>query len=188
MEAARPTHTVDTSGRMCRIVSKTAIPAQLSLLSHQLILPVVPLLLSDALVIIASERPNASERVAPMLCSLLCKWVADWIPDLSGGAHSGIGALKGLLQQHARTKQYDREPAKTVGPPAVTEPPGLLTYMVMALLGDTESRYSSCATIRFAISSSTGPPMRTILCTPNQMLPNVAYAEQVLSRTRAKHE
>ena len=27
MEAASPTHTVDTSGRMCRIVSKTAMPA-----------------------------------------------------------------------------------------------------------------------------------------------------------------
>ena len=28
MEAARPTHTVDTSGLMCRIVSNTAIPVQ----------------------------------------------------------------------------------------------------------------------------------------------------------------
>ena len=28
MEAARPTHTVDTSGLMCRMVSNTAIPAQ----------------------------------------------------------------------------------------------------------------------------------------------------------------
>ena len=34
MEAARPTQTVDTFGRMCRIVSKTAIPASFSLLSR----------------------------------------------------------------------------------------------------------------------------------------------------------
>lgn len=44
MEAARPTHTVDTSGRMCRIVSKTAIPAQLSLLSQNSPLPNAPFL------------------------------------------------------------------------------------------------------------------------------------------------
>ena len=35
MEAARPTQTVDTFGRMCRIVSKTAIPAQEFLFGHQ---------------------------------------------------------------------------------------------------------------------------------------------------------
>ena len=34
MEAARPTQTVDTFGRMCRIVSKTAIPTQKSLFGH----------------------------------------------------------------------------------------------------------------------------------------------------------
>lgn len=32
MEAARPTHTVDTSGRMCLMVSKTAIPAPQSIM------------------------------------------------------------------------------------------------------------------------------------------------------------
>ncbi len=36
MDAARPTQTVDTFGRMCRIVSKTAIPAQDSLLGEAL--------------------------------------------------------------------------------------------------------------------------------------------------------
>lgn len=34
MDAARPTQTVDTFGRMCRIVSKTAIPAQRQQISH----------------------------------------------------------------------------------------------------------------------------------------------------------
>lgn len=52
-----------------------------------------------------------------------------------------------------------------VSTPAVTDPPGELTYMVTSSF-PTESRYSSCATIRLAMSSSTGPPMRTIRCAP----------------------
>ena len=40
--------------------------------------------------------------------------------------------------------------------------------MVMSLLAAAESRYSSCATIRFAMSSSTGPPMRTMRCEHNR--------------------
>ena len=47
--------------------------------------------------------------------------------------------------------------------PAVTEPPGELTYIVMSSFPE-ESRYKSCATTRLAMSSSIGPPRRTILC------------------------
>lgn len=36
--------------------------------------------------------------------------------------------------------------------------------MVMSFVWSTESRYSSWATTRLAMSSSTGPPMRTIRC------------------------
>lgn len=47
--------------------------------------------------------------------------------------------------------------------PAVTDPPGELIYIVMSLFGSTASKYSNCATIKFAISSSTAPPRRIIL-------------------------
>ena len=47
--------------------------------------------------------------------------------------------------------------------PAVTDPPGELMYMVMSLWF-MESKYSSWATSRLLLSSSTAPPRRTILC------------------------
>jgi hypothetical protein len=47
---------------------------------------------------------------------------------------------------------------------AVTEPPGESMYMTMSLLGSAASKYNSCATIKFAMSSSTVPPHRIILC------------------------
>lgn len=49
-------------------------------------------------------------------------------------------------------------------PPAVTEPPGELTYMVRSLVWSTESKYSSWATSKLAMSSSTAPPSLTMRC------------------------
>ena len=71
-----------------------------------------------------------------------------------------------LQPQHAEAAGglRSRGPLSRRGPPAVTEPPGEFTYMVTSSL-PVESRYSSCATIRLAMSSSTGPPMRTMRCT-----------------------
>jgi len=46
--------------------------------------------------------------------------------------------------------------------PAYTDPPGELMYSEMSLSGSSDSRCRSCATMRFAIWSSTGVPRNTI--------------------------
>jgi hypothetical protein len=50
----------------------------------------------------------------------------------------------------------------TMPRPALTLPPGLLTYMLISALGSSLARNRSCATTRFAIASETPPPRKTM--------------------------
>ena len=46
--------------------------------------------------------------------------------------------------------------------PAVTDPPGLLMYSQMSLVGSSAARRSICAQIAFALSSRTSEPRKMI--------------------------
>eukprot|EP00983_Pelagomonas_calceolata_P095285 1157991-Pelagomonas_calceolata.AAC.3 len=108
---------------------------------------------------------RVDEKQKPALCPMARR--RDSMPHLlvkNGRALSTASA------QQLNTQSLAAEPGKSQNSPAVTEPPGELTYIVMSFLGSAESRYNSCATRRFAMSSSTAPPKRTILCSKEKQL------------------
>lgn len=60
-------------------------------------------------------------------------------------------------------------------------------FSQLTLLGSTASRYSSCATMTLAISSSTGPPHRIILCSRTRAhvhTPHITFAKKLYRASR----
>jgi hypothetical protein len=156
MDAARPMHTVLTSGLMWRMVSNSAMPAERgSQRRRAWVARLTPPAASGR--VLQSHRPTPATR--------RCDWQPpSWHARARRPAGAGRPAASGGGPAWDGTGPAASQQCPPAAAPAVTLPPGLLMYMVMSFSASTLSKYRSCATSRLAMSSSTGPPMRTMRC------------------------